>query len=94
MTYFGHFFDKFLGRAGSCDCGGRCFRRARNNKVPRHIYLYHPSQQAYRESTKTKWLFNNNYLYNLLVSSFNVKGIIDNILSKITSLTGTNKEEK
>lgn len=38
-------------------------------------------------STLTKWLFNNNYLYNFLVQTYDVKSVIDSIIAKASSLT-------
>lgn len=89
-TYLGHFFDKFLGAVlGLAIAAVFVFGALAIIKFLGTYTFIIPVNKLIEESTITKWLFNNNYLYNLLVSSFNVKGIIDNILSKITSLTGT-----
>lgn len=88
-TYFGHFVDKLLG--GVLGLAIAAVFVLGSLAVIKFLGTYAfiiPVNKLIEESTIVKWLFNNNYLYNLLVSSFNVKGIIDGILSKITALTG------
>lgn len=45
-----------------------------------------PVNTLIESSTLTKWLFNNNYLYNFLVQTYDVKSIIDSIIAKASSL--------
>lgn len=87
-TYFGHFVDKLLGAVlGLTIAGILIYGSLAVIKFLGTYAFIIPTNQLIEESTITKWLFNNNFLYNLLVSSFNVKGIIDSILAKITTLT-------
>jgi uncharacterized membrane protein required for colicin V production len=87
-TYFGHFVDKLLGSIlGLSIAALFIFGALAIIKFLGTYAFIIPANQLIEESTITKWLFNNNYLYNLLVSSFNVKGIVDSILAKITMLT-------
>lgn len=86
-TYFGHFIDKLLGAIlGLGVAAIFIFGVLAIIKFLGTYAFIIPVNKLIEESTITKWLFNNNYLYNLLVSNFNVKGIIDGILSKITQL--------
>lgn len=87
-TYFGHFVDKFLGFVlGLAIAGVFVYGSLAVIKFLGTYAFIIPVNKLIEESTITKWLFNNNYLYNMLVASFNVKGIIDSILSKITAFT-------
>jgi uncharacterized membrane protein required for colicin V production len=87
-TYFGHFVDKLLGAVlGLAVAAIFIFGALAIIKFLGTYAFIIQANKLIEESTVTKWLFNNNYLYNLLVSSFNVKGIIDSILTKITTLT-------
>lgn len=45
-----------------------------------------PVNTLIESSSLTKWLFNNNYLYNFLVQTYDVKGVIDSIIAKASSL--------
>lgn len=87
-TYFGHFVDKFLGAAlGLAIAAVFIFGSLSIIKFLGTYGFIIPVNKLIEESTITKWLFNNNYLYNLLVARFNVKAIIDSILGKITALS-------
>lgn len=88
-TYFGHFIDKLLGAVfGLAIAAVLVYGALAIIKFLGTYAFIIPVNTLIEESTIVKWLFNNNYLYNILVASFNVKGVIDSILAKITSLTG------
>lgn len=88
-TYFGHFVDKFLGAIlGLVIAAVFVFGLLAVVKLLGTYSFIIPANNLIQDSTITKWLFNNNYLYNYILSSINAKAIIDSILAKITSFAG------
>jgi uncharacterized membrane protein required for colicin V production len=89
-TFFGHFIDKFLGGVLGLGLSAVIVYGALAIIKLMGTYSFIiPANTLIEESTLVKWLFNNNYLYNLVVNSFNAKAIIDSILAKITSVSAS-----
>lgn len=86
-TYFGNFVNKFVGAvlglviATVIVWGGLAIV-----KLLGSYQWIIPANTLIESSTLTKWLFNNNYLYNFLVQTYDVKGIIDSIIAKASSI--------
>lgn len=87
-TYLGYFMDKLLGGVvGLAIAALIVFGALTVIKLLGTYEWIIPVNALIESSTLTKVLYNNNFLYAWLTESFNLKGIIDNILSKISAVT-------
>lgn len=86
-SYFGNFVNKFvgaiLGLAISVVIVWGSLAAIRLLGTYQWII---PINTLIDSSSLTKLLFNNNYLYNLLLQNFDVKGVIDAIIAKASSI--------
>jgi len=87
-TYFGNFVNKLVGAIlGLAISAVIIWGSLAIIRVLSTYQWIIPVNQIIESSTLTKWLFNNNYLYNFLVQTYDVKGIIDSIIAKASSLS-------
>lgn len=88
-TYLGHFLDKLLGAVLGLAIAAIIIWGSL--AIIRLLGTYEwiiPVNELISTSTLTKFLFEQNYLYTFLVSTMDIKAIIDNIISTIMSATG------
>lgn len=87
-TYFGNFVNKLVGAVLGLAIAAVVIWGSL--AVIRMLSTYQwiiPVNQIIESSTLTKLLFNNNYLYNFLVQTYDVKGIVDSIIAKASALS-------
>ncbi len=87
-TYFGNFINKLIGAVlGLAIAAVVIWGSLAVIRILGSYQWIISVNQLIDSSTLTKWLFNNNYLYNFLVETYDVKGIVDSIIARASSLS-------